>query len=447
MQPEIQQGRFRKWLRRLVKLVGWLLVLVVVVILFWLRGALYNRFIRFPQEERAWQAIRAQRQVATINEAWSEYRGILHNHSEISHDSEVPFEEILRAMKTAKLDFICMSDHCVEGRADFDVQWRGIHDGKLFIPGFEMKQGMMPFGVSRGIVLSNNTEAATLARQIVENGGVLFYAHPEEPREWSRPELTGMEIYNIHTDFQRRKGGWGALLPELLVNHRRYPEHIYHSMFSRPTEFLERWDDLNRTRHITGIAANDCHQNVGFRCFYTTSDQIRIEDTSPQTLKEIKLNWFTRLVARACFGPLEPGRKLFHVQLDPYERSARFVNTHVFAHELSESAILDALRAGRVFIGFDMIADSSNFRWSASDKSGSAVMGESFARSIETRLRATSPVPCRFTIVQDGSAVHRVEGRAVEWAPPGPGKYRVEAELKILDEWVPWVYANPIHLQ
>ena len=83
-----------------------------------------------------------------------------------------------------------------------------------------------------------------------------------------------------------------------------------------------------------------------------------------------------------------------------------------------------------------MIADSSSFRWSASDRSGSAVMGESLALSRETRLRATSPLPCRFTVVQDGRAVHRVEGRALEWSPPGPGKYRVEAELKILDEWV-----------
>ena len=446
MQPEVQPGRCRKWLRRLVKLAFWLVLLLVVVTLLWLRGALYNHFIRFPKQEAAWQAVRTQRQVATVNDPWNEYRGILHSHSELSHDSEVPFEEILRAMKAAKLDFICLSDHCVEGRADFDAQWRGIHDGKLFIPGFEMKDGMMPFGVSRGIVLSNNTEGAILARQIVDNGGVLFYAHPEEPREWSRPELTGMEIYNIHTDFKRQKGGLGALLPELIVNQRRYPDQIYHLMFRRPTEFLQRWDALNGTRHLTGIAANDCHQNVGFRGFYT-NDQLRIEDTSPRTLKEIKLNWFTRLVARACFGPLEPGRKLFHVQLDPYERSARFVNTHILARELSEPAILDSLRAGRVFIGFDMIADSSSFRWTAGDRSGSAVMGESHALSKETRLRATSPLPCRFTIVRDGMAVHQVEGREVEWAPTGPGKYRVEAELKISDEWVPWVYANPIQLR
>jgi hypothetical protein len=49
--------------------------------------------------------------------------------------------------------------------------------------------------------------------------------------------------------------------------------------------------------------------------------------------------------------------------------------------------------------------------------------------------------------LKDGSTAYQQEGRAVDWTPPGPGKYRVEAELKVLDEWIPWVYANPIQLQ
>jgi hypothetical protein len=275
----------------------------------------------------------------------------------------------------------------------------------------------------------------------------LFYAHPEEPRAWDRPELTGMEIYNLHTDFKRVRGGLAGVLPDVLLNLRSYPEHIYHRMFTRPTGFLQRWDDLNRTRHITGIAANDCHQNVGFRAFYTEAGTIRIEDTSPDTLKELRLNWFSRRLARLAFGPLEPGRKLFHVQLDPYERSARFVNTHVLARELSEAAVLESLRAGRVFIGFDMMADSAGFRWFAADASNSAIMGESLAFTDGTRLHALSPLPCRFTVVKDGSPVHQAEGRSLESRPTGPGKYRVEAELRICDDWVPWVYANPIQLR
>jgi hypothetical protein len=256
-----------------------------------------------------------------------------------------------------------------------------------------------------------------------------------------------MEIYNIHSDFKRYQGGLRGLLPDLVVNLRKYPDHIYRQMFNRPVEFLRRWDELNLTRDITGIAGNDCHQNVGFRAIYTDQDSIRIEDTSPDTLKEFKLNWFTRPLARLFFRGLETDKKLVHVQFDPYERSARFVNTHVLARELSEPAILDSLRQGRVFIGFDMIADSSDFRWFASNEHGSAVMGETLAFSNDTRFHALSPLPCRFTILRDGGVVHREEGRGLEWTPSRPGKYRVEAELRVRDEWVPWVYANPVELK
>jgi hypothetical protein len=446
-----KNGKPRCWLCRLLKLAGVVVVLLVLLVVFWLRGALYNRFVRFPREEAAWQAIRSERQPVKENAGWNEYRGTLHNHSHLSHDSEVPFTNILHALQVANVDFICLSDHPDAGRADFSLQWRGLHEGKLFIPGFEMKEGIMPFGVASGVVLSNQTDSATLARQIITNGGVLFYAHPEEPREWQRAELTGMEIYNLHTDFKRMKGGVSGMLrerlPDLLVNLRAYPDHVYRLAFQRPTEFLQHWDELNRTRHLTGIAANDCHQNVGFRAFYTTNGTIRIEDTSPKTLKEFKLNWFTRSLARVVFGPLEPGRKLFHVQLDPYERSTRFVNTHLLAQELTEPAVLDALRAGRGYIGFDLIADSSGFRWFAREGATTTVMGETGKFSGDTRLHAVSPLPCRFTIVQDGQPVHQAEGRALDWTPSGPGNYRVEAELKIRDEWLPWVYANPIQLQ
>jgi hypothetical protein len=440
-------SRVRTWVRRLLRTIGVAALILGAVLLIWLGGALYHRFVRFPEEEAAWHRLRAQRQPVLDETGWSEYRGILHSHSHLSHDSEVPFEEILRVLKVAGLDFICLSDHCQEGRADFGAQWRGLHDGKLFIPGFEMRQGVMPFGVRAGVMLSNSTDSATLARQVVENGGVFFYAHPEEPRDWSVSQLTGMEIYNIHTDFKQLSHPLRTLLPELLINHRRFPEQVFRRIFRRPVEILRHWDELNQTRHLTGIAGNDCHQNTGIRALYLEPGLIHFEDTSPKALGEIRLNWLTRPVARACFGPLQPGRLLWHVQLDPYERMARFVNTHILARELTEASVLDSLRAGRAFIGFDLIANSSGFRWWATSTAGTVVMGEKGVLQADIRLHAASPLPCRFTVVKDGSVSAQNEGRAIEWVPTQPGKYRVEAELNILGEWVPWVYSNPIELR
>jgi len=424
-----------------------MLLLLGLAFLIWFGGAIYNRLVRFPREEAAWKEIRAQRQPVTNRLGWTEYRGILHAHSSYSHDCAVPQEEILLVLKATHIDFVGLSDHPIEGRADSSLQWRGLQEGKLFIPGFEMKEGMMPFGVASGAVLSNQTESATLAKQISENGGLLFYAHSEEPRDWERPELVGMEIYNIHTDFKRYRGGLFSLLPDVILNQRKYPEHVFRTVFQRPTDLLKRWDELNRKRHITGIAGNDAHQNVGLRAIYTSSDTIRVDDTSPKAPREFKLNWLTRGLARICFGPLTPGRQLIHVQLDPYERSARFVNTHVLSEFPSEPSVLDALRAGRVFVGFDMIADSSGFSWSASRGTNQVVMGESIEFSADAVLHARSPLPCRFTILKDGVYMTQQEGRSLDLTPPGVGKYRVEAELKVLQKWVPCVYANPIELR
>ena len=51
-------GLLRRWLRRLVRLTGWVIILLLVVVLFWLRGALYHHFVTFPREAAAWQALR-----------------------------------------------------------------------------------------------------------------------------------------------------------------------------------------------------------------------------------------------------------------------------------------------------------------------------------------------------------------------------------------------------
>src|SRR5512146_852017 len=91
--------KWRTWLRRGAWTAGTVVILAGLLVAFWLRAALYHRFVRFPREAATWQALRLQRQAVSDNAGWTEYRGILHSHSLYSHDSEVPFEEILHALK------------------------------------------------------------------------------------------------------------------------------------------------------------------------------------------------------------------------------------------------------------------------------------------------------------------------------------------------------------
>jgi hypothetical protein len=410
---------------------------------------LYHRFYLFPKQAKAWETIRAHRVPVAIEDGWNEYRGVMHAHSELSHDSKVPFPEIAAALKKADVSFIFMTDHPDKGKGDYSKGWKGLHEGILFVRGYEMVAGFMPWGLPDDTILDTKEEPALLAKRIQALGGVLFIAHCEEPRPWDIPEITGMEIYNLHADLKDEN--INELAPEIVLSLWSYPDQTLRLIFDRPTGYLTIWDDLNRTRKITGIAANDAHQNTGVRGVYTAKDTLRLLDTGhiDEAITEIRLNFLTHFLLRVLFGPLAPDKQLFRVDLDPYERSARYVNTHLLAKECTEPALLDALRQGRGFVGFDMIADARGFKYiaeGAAPEARKVVMGESISFEPDLKLRIASPYTCRFTILRYGVQVAQLTGNTFDWNVSEPGKYRVEAELDILGEWTPWVYTNPIEV-
>lgn len=410
------------------------------------RKPLYNRLHLFPRQQAAIEAFVKSRLEVPLEDAWTDYRGVMHAHSELSHDSNISFPEIVAALKQAKCDFIFLTDHVDEGKADYSRAWRGIHDGILFVPGYEMANGFLPWGLPADTVLDNNQPPALLARTIVEKGGFFFFGHCEEERPWDLPELAGMEIYNIHSDLKDEVVR--ELIPDLLLSQWHFPALTLRLTFDRPTALLKRWDELNKTRDITGIAANDSHQGTGFRGICTEMGDLCVYDTAhvDRVLATFRLNALTRPVVAKLFGPLEPGRQLFRMDFDPYYRTAHYVNTHILAKELSEQAIIESLREGRVFIGFDMLADSHGFVYMADAGETTAVMGEQITLCPGLELRTASPLSCRMTVVRDGESIIQQVGNLLQYKPHKPGKYRIEAELEICGEWMPWVYTNPIHV-
>ena len=408
------------------------------------RTALYHRFCLFPKEMQVWEDIRAKRVPVTLESGWKEFRGVMHAHSELSFDSVMSFPDIAAALHKAEVDFVFMAEHPSSGKAGYAKGWKGLHEGILFVRGYEMQEGFMPWGLPDGTVLDTSENPALLAKKIKDLGGVLFFAHCEEERLWEIPDVTGMEIDNLDTDLM--DGDTKESITDILLNLRSYPDLTLRLMFSRPLKNLARWDELNRTRHITGIAGSDAHQNVGARGVYTADGTLRILDTGHlnQVLTEIKLNGLTRLLLRLLCGPLVPDRQVFRIDLDPYEQSVRFVNTHLLASECTEPALLDALRQGRAFVAFDMIADARGFVSCAEGSGKKAVMGESIPFAPGLRLRMASPHACRFTILRYEAQVAQGTGNTFDWTVPGSGKYRVEAELDLLGKWTPWIYTNAI---
>jgi len=450
MSDQDKRGCLRTGLKWAFRGCAALLVLLVLAFLVVFRTALYDRFYLFPKQAQAWAQFRAERVVPTLDDGWNEYRGCLHAHSELSHDSAIPFPDIVKALKKDDVDFICMTDHYDDGKADYSRGWNGIHDGILFIRGYELDHGLMPWGIPEDTTFLASDEPRALAKRIHELGAVLMFSHTEKDRMWDLPELEGMEIYNIHTDFlDESRASIRNLAPQIALCLRAYPEQSLRLIFDAPIGQLARWDDLNKTRHITGIAANDSHQNVGVRGFYTAKDTLVLQGTGEktETIKEIKLTFLTRLLLRACCGPLEPGREVLRLELDPYAISCHYVNTHVLAKSCTEKDILDSLHAGRAFVAFSMLADAKGFTCFIEGAGNKAVMGESISLEPGLKLKAAAPNRCRFTVLNNGERVSQSEGAELAVDVTKAGKYRVEAELNILGEWTPWIYANPIEVR
>ncbi len=445
-----QPSLARRIAKRFLLLLGVMFAVFLIAVLVLFRTAIYHRFVTFPRQVAALKAIQAKPVPIPYATGWTEYRGVSHSHSLLSHDSEVPWEHILKTMQETGRQFICMSDHCQEGGEAYNLQWRGVHGGVLFIPGFEMSNNIMPWGLPPDTVLHCGDPQLVTTQQVHDKGGVVFIVHPEEKKDWDDPNINGMEIYNLHADFMDEylvKGTMAQTLlrlaPDILMNIGAYPDQTLRLIFDRNVKMLKKWDELNVTRKIVGICGNDCHQNIGVYGVWQPDASIKLRSPSKE---DIKTPACLQPLLRLFSAPFAPGKEAFRFQIDPYERSTRYVADHVLARELTEPAVIDALREGRVFVAFDMLADSTGFVWMAKGGGRQAVMGEKIALGDDTTLLAAAPFSCRFTVLRHGIQVLQQEGASLEWKPTETGKYRVEAELNILGEWTPWVYANPIEV-
>jgi hypothetical protein len=161
-----------------------------------------------------------------------DFRGIIHCHSYLSHDSTGTPEQIVAACRAAGVDFVMMTDHPADPPRGEPL--RGFHGGVLFFAGAE-----------------------TGGRLRIE-GGPVFAAHPEEFDAWDDPELAGMEIYNTHADTKgdlREPARVARALSETGI--RRFL-----AFWDPPDAFLAQWDRMTQRRRFVGIAGNDAHQNV-----------------------------------------------------------------------------------------------------------------------------------------------------------------------------------------
>jgi len=332
---------------------------------------------------------------------YQDIKGAIHIHSYLSHDSEGRPEEIIDGAITADLDFIIMTDH--SHPLIFKEGMSGLHRGILVIQGMEIRRddlSLLGIGMKHHIhheILSPQE----IVDQLRAEGALVFSAHPAgEPGWQALTGLTGMEIYDIYDDATDNKYRYPGYFFDILFSFNNYPDEVFLSILDRPEKELALWDSKTQFTKLVGIAGNDAHRNI----------------------------------------------RLFGRQIDPYERSLRFVATHLYVPALNEDAILKSLAEGKAYISFDILADATGFLFGIMDEERLWLMGEEVPYRKGMRIVAHSPLKGKAHLIRNGKLIHQAEGRELTFVPEKGGVYRVEWFLYLRGKWWPWIFSNPVYL-
>lgn len=351
----------------------------------------YRRF-KLRRLSGAIQQINSQRAPAPTN-GFNEYKGVIHVHSFLGGHSSGSFGEIISAAQANQLQFVIMTEHVEK---DFDtaaMTLKDTHGGVLFING-------------------NEVSAENGDRQLVLPGDVSIVAYPEEFKNWDGARVNGVEVYNVFTN--AKQANPLVAFFDVLWSQRAYPDLIFALYFQRPDEGLKKWDQALTHAKLTATAGNDAHANIG----------VSLQDSS--------------------------GKTLLGIQLDPYEVSFRLVRLHVLIEQgkrLDATSLMEAIRAGHCFIGFDFLGDSTGFAFEAVDAGGRKIQGDGISLQADTKLQIRTPVPSRLVLLKDGSVFLDETGVTTREIPiTERGVYRAEIDLPHLGNF-PWIISNPIYVR
>jgi hypothetical protein len=330
--------------------------------------------------------------------------------------------DIAAAALRAGIDAVIVTDHnvLVQGLTDYHqngnhrvlvIVGEEVHDQSLH----PQKNHLLVFGAMREVsTVASNSQR--LIDTVQEAGGLAFLAHPVDPEapafgetdisweNWDVHGFNGLELWNAMSEFKSKlksklHGIYYAFNPRLIA--------------SGPfDETLSKWDELLESgRKIVAIGGSDAH------------------------------------AFHASLGPLK--RKLF-----PYEFHFRGVNTHVLIErplvgEVSADSrtILEALRQGHAFIGYDLPGSTRGFRFTAQGMAVTAWMGDTIPveRGVTIQIHLPRRSECR--LLKDGAVIKSWNRREIcTHVATEPGVYRAEVFIEYLGRRRGWIFSNPIYL-
>lgn len=393
-----------------------ILLIAVGVIVLTQMPFCYNRCqVRSLSTEIA--ALENQR-VDQKNPNYRDYKGVIHAHTSLGGHSTGHFDELIAGAEKNTLDFVVMTEHTSPLFDSSDLTLNGVYKNTLFVGGNELDTGdgdrFLQIPGDADAPKMSSVETYEYLRRIHSENKIALITYPHKFNSWGS-NFDGIEVYSLHTNAKQMNILTAVF--DGIWSYSAYPKETFATYFERPVEALQRFDQVSLKRKITLFAGNDSHSNTGFHI---------IGD--------------------------DAGNKFINFKFDNYETTFGLVRTHILLDKnvrLSRETLVEALKRGNAFIGFDVLSDTSGFMFSA--ESGEIMGEEIFLNGGQTNLKAVAPQSARFVFFKNGKKISESK-QSTEAALQikETGTYRVEVYLDSLGSpfgETPWIISNPIYVK
>lgn len=339
------------------------------------------------------------------------YPGVIHIHSRHS-DGNAEVSNIIKAACKSECNFLIITDHdTLEA-----LPYEGWYDNTILLVGEEITVNEDK-GHYLAMKLNNLVNPGQNPQDTIDKvrnqGGIGFIAHPftasDNSRfhlapvkwvDWSVEDFDGLEIWNYSHDwidnFKRYNWITGLLHPDSFIN-------------GPVPAALHKWDDLLKYRKVTGLGCVDAH---GY--FYSY---------------------------RRMFKTL----RTYIILEEPLS-----FNPHYFNKD--KRLIYQALKNGNCYSGYDYLADSSGFSYTADNGQIKVTMGDMINVSSGVSLNIFSPEKSQINLIKDGKLIAcKKNTKSMRKHVTGAGVYRVEVYI-CLNRFKhqvlrPWIFSNPVYIK
>jgi hypothetical protein len=349
-----------------------------------------------------------------------EVRGSLHVHTRRS-DGAGSVEQVAAAARDAGLQFVVFTDHGDATRRPDPPRYVS---GVLCVDAVEISTTAGHY-----IALGMGQAPYRLAgepRDVVDDvrrfGGFGIVAHPSSSKRelaWHAWDLPFDAIEWLNADSEWRDEARLPLFEAALTYFLRAPQTIV-ALFDRPAELLGRWDTLNATRRVVGLAGHDVHARVG---------RAPTDDAGEG-------GWLLQLPS-------------YHAAFSAFAVRARLARPWSGDAAADAGLLLAAIREGHVYTAIDALATPVAFDFTARGDGRVAHEGDELPIASDVELEARAPaVPgLSMILLRDGHPVAMGAGTLKVGGRTHSSRavYRVEAYLAGR-AGVPWIVSNPIYV-